>query len=350
MDVLSRYPFLKREGARALRQMGLRGVEELREKYPWEFQEGARVVLSLLKGERPDIGGAGRFLVYLSSKMFLSALCDPVITGRYVNFERDALQQHIEADVERWLSGDEEAGGVVERVLRDLNLNARVEEPTICVPVVQYTRHTSYFRNIRYRLYMRPVAEGMVILDMRHRTDREIFAHLVREAYATRLRTEIECVPALAELYGDAVAEARLLKEELLKTFSTAEFEKGVAEAFPPCVKAIIARIKSGENVEHHGRFFLATFLNHVGYSEEEILSVFSSAPDFEEDKARYQVEHITGKISGKVYSVPKCATLRAQGLCVKESYSDSLCEKDWLTHPLKYYRVVARRLTGRKT
>jgi len=350
VDVLSRYPFLKREGARALRQMGLSGVEDLRDKYPWEFREGARVVLSILRGERPDIGGPGRFLVYLSSKMFLSALCDPVITGRYVNFERDALQRHMEADVERWLSGEDGVGELVERVLRDLNLNAIVEYPAIRIPIAQYTRHTSYFRNARYRLYMRPVADGMVILDMRHRTDREVFAHLVREAYASRLRAEIECIPSLAELYGDAVTEAKRLKEELLKSFSTAEFEKGVAEAFPPCVKAIIARIKSGENVEHHGRFFLATFLNHVGYSEEDILSIFSSAPDFEEGKARYQVEHITGKISGKVYSVPKCATLRAQGLCVKESYGDPLCEKDWLTHPLKYYRVVARRLTGRKT
>lgn len=350
MDVLSRYPFLKREGTLALQQMGLRGVEDLRDKYPWEFQEGARVVLSLLRGERPEVGGSSRFLVYLSSKMFLSALCDPIITGRYVNFERDALQRHIELDVERWLSGDEEAGEVVVRVMADLGLNAVLDYPIIRIPVEQYTRHTSYFRNVRYRLYMRPVDRGAVLLDMRHRPDREIFAHLVREAYASRLRSEIECVPSLADMYGDSVSEARRLKEELLKTFSTAEFEKGVAEAFPPCVKAIIARIKSGENVEHHGRFFLATFLNHVGYSEEEILSIFSSAPDFEEGKARYQVEHITGKISGKVYSVPKCATLRAQGLCVKESYSDSLCERDWLTHPLKYYRVVARRLTGRKT
>jgi DNA primase large subunit len=71
--------------------------------------------------------------------------------------------------------------------------------------------------------------------------------------------------------------------------------------------------------------------------SADEIMNVFSASPDFDESKSRYQIDHITGEISGTVYSPPECSTMKSYGICFNE---DGLCRKEWMTHPLKYYKV----------
>ena len=74
--------------------------------------------------------------------------------------------------------------------------------------------------------------------------------------------------------------------------------------------------------------------------SADEIMGVFSASPDFDESKTRYQIDHITGEISGTVYSPPECSTMKSYGICFDE---DGLCRKEWMTHPLKYYKIKDR-------
>lgn len=124
-------------------------------------------------------------------------------------------------------------------------------------------------------------------------------------------------------------------KFEQPKTFSKASILK-----FPPCMRKLLATLERGENIPHAGRFALTAFLHAVGMSADDILKMFSSTPDFDKKKTRYQVEHITGKISGIVYTPPECAAMKTYGLCSNE---DLLCKKEWLTHPLKYYRAKER-------
>lgn len=107
-------------------------------------------------------------------------------------------------------------------------------------------------------------------------------------------------------------------------------------EAFPPCIATIISNVKAGKNVPHSARFALASFLLSVGMNVEDVLSVFSSAPDFNEKIARYQVEHIAGRRgSGKKYLPYKCENMRTLGLCVAD------CK---VKHPLMYYWMTLRR------
>jgi DNA primase large subunit len=98
---------------------------------------------------------------------------------------------------------------------------------------------------------------------------------------------------------------------------------------------------QAGENLPHHARFALVTFLNAIGLSPEEIFKVFTHAPDFKEDMVRYQVEHITGSTSATSYSPPNCDTMKSGGICFNP---DGLCSKDWLTNPIKYYRIKGKR------
>ena len=105
-------------------------------------------------------------------------------------------------------------------------------------------------------------------------------------------------------------------------------------------MRTMLAKVQSGENLPHSGRFALTSFLHSIGMSAEEILKLFGSSPDFDSDKSRYQIEHITGEISGTEYTPPECSTMKSYGICLDE---DKLCKKEWMTHPLKYYRLKDR-------
>ncbi len=72
----------------------------------------------------------------------------------------------------------------------------------------------------------------------------------------------------------------------------------------------------------------------------EDIMKLYASAPDFDEKKTRYQVEHITGRISGVQYTPPECSTMKSYNICFD---ADDLCRRDWMKHPLTYYRVKSK-------
>jgi DNA primase large subunit len=88
------------------------------------------------------------------------------------------------------------------------------------------------------------------------------------------------------------------------------------------------------------GRFALVAYLSSLKLSVNEILKLFSSAPDYEEDKTRYQVEHITGVSSSTSYKSPGCDKMRTYGLCAVDEVDD-LCKK--IKHPLNYYHAKWR-------
>ncbi len=115
-------------------------------------------------------------------------------------------------------------------------------------------------------------------------------------------------------------------------------------EAMPPCVRHLIDSLAEGKNVQHMGRFTLASFLVNIGAGEEDIVKAFKPASDFSERMTRYQVEHIAGKRGGRTkYTCPMCTTLKTHGVCYKP---DDICGT--IRNPLSYYKRKARILTGK--
>jgi len=129
--------------------------------------------------------------------------------------------------------------------------------------------------------------------------------------------------------------------ESRRKRYAPTELGRITVTRLPPCMKQILGMSQAGENLPHHARFALVTFLNAIGMSPEEIFRVFTTAPDFKADIVRYQVEHITGSTSATNYYVPNCDTMKTGGICFNP---DSLCEKEWLTNPMIYFRVKGKR------
>jgi DNA primase large subunit len=75
-----------------------------------------------------------------------------------------------------------------------------------------------------------------------------------------------------------------------------------------------------------------------VGLDGEDILNLFRGSSDFKESIAKYQVDHITGQISGTRYTPPSCGTMQTYGICLK----DKSCEG--VGSPRYYYFRKQRR------
>jgi len=149
-----------------------------------------------------------------------------------------------------------------------------------------------------------------------------------------------------AEVSGSIPEEVYRIVEEVSRVWSARQQDvrsfirdassKRSEEAFPPCIRELLHQQLSGKNLPHSARFALASFLLNIGFSVEETLEVFKHSPDFREDIARYQVEHIAGLRGSRVKYLPyRCENMRSYGLC---RWS---CEG--VKHPLQYFYRVLR-------
>lgn len=191
-----------------------------------------------------------------------------------------------------------------------------------------------------WKLLLRPLKAGVVTV-----TDAEM-ARMVREALARRIADELEAergkplpdeaVAALAPMV--ALLQPKL--EEAKEAWSSGDFGPVQPHLFPPCVKEVFEALKRSENVPHHGRFAFATFLHTVGWNSEQILDYLAATPNFDRDKSRYQIEHVTGEKSVQAYTPPGCATMQTNGVCPLDK-RDGLCAR--IKHPLSYYRAQLR-------
>jgi DNA primase large subunit len=140
---------------------------------------------------------------------------------------------------------------------------------------------------------------------------------------------------------GRIIGQVRDMVESRRKAYKPASIGKVTITRMPPCMRQILGMAQSGENLPHHARFTLVTFLNSIGMPPEEIFKVFSTAPDFKEEIVRYQIEHITGQSSGTEYRVPGCDTMKSGGICYQP---DTLCAREWMSSPYVYYRAKGRK------
>jgi len=168
----------------------------------------------------------------------------------------------------------------------------------------------------------------------------EEFIRLAQEAVYKKViedikdigRIEVEDLPEkLKEIINSVTSEVR---KSIAKRKKIEVSVKGLKpEALPPCISAIYKRALEGANLSHQERFTLATFLLNVGMDVDEVLDVFSRAPDYNERIARYQIEHLAGlRGSRKKYSPPSCKTLVSWNLCPGRDE----CKAN---HPLSEYK-----------
>jgi DNA primase large subunit len=185
-----------------------------------------------------------------------------------------------------------------------------------------------------YKLVNTPLHQGRVYLSRR-----SLIAFL-KEKLRSDIENDLKKVPVdLPGMYREYAREIKA-EAQVGENLDLEDLGEVRAEAFPPCVKRLVARAKAGEKLGHQARFVLATFLTNVGMKTGEIVKLYSNTSNFDEGKTRYYVEYSAGKRgSGVKYTAPGCSKMVSYGLCVNK---DALCNA--IKHPLTYYAKKKRR------
>ncbi len=265
----------------------------------------ARLKSALLKAEIPRLGSTleteliASIASYAASRMMLSAMKNRFLTGRHAVAEAKRASAYLNSDTDANL----------ERVASRLGLRFAGNG----VPVSDFVRFMP--RTYDYKLVNRKLKNGIVSVNRHERV--RLTEEAIRKSLEASLPVGIE-VPAQIKESAERI-KAQLPKEEVAEI----EIERG---NFPPCIKKLLEDLGIGENLGHTSRWVLAAYLLKAKVPKEDIIKLFSSAPDFDLETTRYQVEYI----AKKGYSVPTCASMDSYGICVANCHVGS---------PLRYRR-----------
>jgi DNA primase large subunit len=219
-------------------------------------------------------------------------------------------------------------------IAKEFNLNVqRIPEQAKFSIYFTHYLHYAPTRYKTWKMINREMTNGYITL-----THKDL-ARLLQEALRERINTELDgkpCHEMVRSLFSSEIHQFQRIVAKYRKKIETIPIGRLDIEKLPPCMKQILTAMQSGENVPHMGRFALVAFLHSIKLGTEEILQLFNRAPDFEEEKTRYQIEHITGDTSATSYKAPGCDKLKTYGICPIEDIDD-LCKR--IPHPISYYQ-----------
>lgn len=221
------------------------------------------------------------------------------------------------------------------KISKEFDLNVKFSEDTgkFSIHFIDYI-HYAPTRYKEWKMINREMKNGYIIISHKD------LARLIQEALRTRINSELDsrkCSQAISKNFSSDIYRIQNTVMMHRKKIEAAPMGKLSVDKLPPCMKDILGAIQAGENVPHMGRFALVSFLNSLKLGKQDILKVFSSAPDYEEEKTVYQVEHITGINSSTSYTPPGCDKMRTYGICPVDKI-DELCRKK--KHPMSYYKA----------
>ena len=220
-------------------------------------------------------------------------------------------------------------------VSKEFNIDVNFDKDTnkISIYFVDYLHHAPT-RYKEWKMINREMKNGFIQISHKD------LARIIQEALRSRINNELDERKCSKKVYETFSSDIKRIQNSVMihrKNIEAAPIGKLDTKKLPPCMKNILAAIQAGENVPHMGRFALVSFLHALRLSNNEILKIFSTAPDYEEERTRYQVEHITGYSSSTSYTPPGCDKMRTYGICPTEEIDD-LCKKK--RHPLSYYKA----------
>ena len=241
---------------------------------------------------------------------------------------------HAEAIRVENLLGDEREDLIIE-IFRDiLKINVILVTSKIGfsklnykIPIMDYLRRSTRFHELQWKLINRIVDEGYVYLKSHE------LIRLIRQEIENKIRDRLKemVVPQLPQSFIKTIQEISAFSPPPPKLNDRVKI---TPDKYPPCVITALDMLKKGENLPHYGRFLLTTYLVNIGSSVEEIISLYSRSPDFNERITKYQVEHISGLRGGRVkYTCPSCRTLVTHNFCFKTK------ECNEIRNPLQFYK-----------
>ncbi len=206
---------------------------------------------------------------------------------------------------------------------------------THSIHFTNYLTATEGLRDLKWKLVNKRLSTGFVLL-RKTETTRVIRAAVEQLLVRDIKKVDAEFPPNIQQVYDEIDAKVRKRVDRHRQEIEG----EIIPEAFPPCMQAILSDLKEGKPLSHIARFAITAFLLNVGMEVDSIIELFMKAPDFREDLARYQIEHIAGKRGTTVYTPPSCAYMLSVRLCVDPD------QVGVRRHPLNYYRYRRKRVS----
>jgi DNA primase large subunit len=259
-------------------------------------------------------------LSYPLARVMVSCLGDSILLRRYALAEAKLAYKRMQNEKEG-----------LTMLADDLGLHAQGPGP-YKIHFTEYIRAAHGMRSPKWKLTNRDLFQGYLTI-----TEEEL-KRIMEEAAREKVLKGLP-LPVDEKICNALEEYLKPLKEqlEIIRARDKVDLGKVEEGAFPPCIKKMLSEVAKGTNLAHSARFALVSFLLQINMTVEEIVSLFNTSPDFDEERTRYQVEHIAGA-SGTRYKPPACATMATYGNCPGE---DELCRR--IRHPLSYYERRAR-------
>jgi len=225
---------------------------------------------------------------FAAARMILGHLRNPFLTTRFSVNESKVVRGHLDR---------ERSQKTVDSVAAQFGIAARSEGGKLLLDLPTYLKYS--VRDPHYRLVNRRLMNGFV----------EVNENEKRRLIEDAVKKHVEDIPLVKDP-PDMIKEAgKRLISELPKSETRIVVKSG---DHPPCIMRLLESMKKHENLPHHARWYLATYLLAINTNEEDIVRLYAALPDFSEKITKYQVAH--AKKRG--YSVPSCATVMTYGLC----------------------------------
>jgi DNA primase large subunit len=328
--ILAKYPFLH-DTRQYIKENGP-SVEELLHDLPYERARiiGIERLDNAFKnrdvGERSLTGDSDcvmEILSYPLARMVAVCIGDSYFKKRYALGEAYHVYKHLLNEPTSFLLA----------IAQELNVTVQhsPEKNMIKIFFKDYL-HNAPTRYKEWKMVNRGISRGFLTIS--HKDLARILLESLRERINEELHAR-ECDKNVYDTFSSDIQRFQNMLVMQKKKIETTPVGKVNIEKLPPCMKDILSAIQSGENVPHMGRFSLVAFLSSLKLGANDILKLFSSAPDYQEDKTRYQVEHITGASSSTEYKCPGCEKMRTYGICPVDKMDD-VCKK--VHHPVSYY------------
>ncbi|MDD4652732.1 MAG: DNA primase large subunit PriL [Methanothrix sp.] len=254
-------------------------------------------------------------LSYPLARILVSCLDDSILVRRYALAEAKLAYKRMQEEREDLTA-----------IADDLGLHPQGPGP-FKIHFAEYIRAAHRMHSPKWKLTNRDLQQGYLTVT------RDELMRIMEEAAREKI---LKGLPIPVDGKTCAALQEYLLplKEQLDAIRARDRVDLGAVNegAFPPCIKKMLNDVAKGTNLAHSARFALVSFLLQINMTPEEVMTLFSTSPDFDEERTRYQVEHIAGA-SGTSYKPPACATMATYGNCPGE---DELCRK--IRHPLSYY------------
>ncbi len=201
---------------------------------------------------------------------------------------------------------DEEELKIVEQ---DFGIKTKLDEGKWWMDLVSFVKFAPKAQH--YRLVYREIKHGWVRIRHRDGMAEQERARILAEA----VREKVCQLPSVPKFDKELEQYAKELVVKLINLIPKPKIPSldKKKTGFPPCIKQLIESLRKHENLAHHGRWILAVYLVRAGFDVEDIVSLFTNAPDFNEKITRYQIQHIIKRN----YAMPSCQYIQSLGYCV---------------------------------